>query len=176
MSPRRRSRYVLGVVATVAFLIFFVGLALAVFFLALSGGGRGARETLQTQNRAGRRTVTVVIIGTIAALGVAIPAVVLAYNHGTQSRQATGGLELTHRQQHGRQVFARNCATCHTLAAANAVGKVGPNLDVLRPPYALTMNAINMGRARGNGAMPAQLVTGQDAKDVASFIAVAAGR
>lgn len=163
-------------VATVAFLIFFVGIALAVFFLAMSGGGRGARESLQTQSKGGRRAVTLVIAGTIALLGVAIPAVVLAYNHRTQSRQATGGLKLTHAQQHGRQVFARNCATCHTLAAANAVGKVGPNLDVLRPPYALTMNAIAMGRAQGNGAMPAQLVSGQDAKDVANFIAAAAGR
>ncbi len=176
MTPRRFSRYVPDVVATVVFVLAFVLLALSVFFVAMSGGGRGARDSLQTQKKGGRRLVTVSIFVLIAALGVGIPAVVLGFNANKQSRQAPGGLVLTHRQQHGRQVFARNCATCHTLAAANAVGKVGPNLDILRPPYALTMNAIKLGRARGNGAMPALLVTGQDAKDVASFIAVAAGR
>ena len=29
------------------------------------------------------------------------------------------------------ELFGENCAVCHTLAAANAVGKVGPNLDQL---------------------------------------------
>ena len=30
-------------------------------------------------------------------------------------------------------LFSENCASCHTLAAANATGKVGPNLDDLKP-------------------------------------------
>ena len=29
----------------------------------------------------------------------------------------------------GEKLFADNCATCHTLAAAHATGTVGPNLD-----------------------------------------------
>ena len=68
------------------------------------------------------------------------------------------------------------CATCHTLKASNAVGKVGPNLDVLHPPKGLILDAIANGRARGQGQMPAGLVDGQDAQDVAAYVAAVAGR
>ena len=37
------------------------------------------------------------------------------------------------------------------------------------------LNAIQNGRARGNGQMPAQLYTGQDAEDVAEYVARVAG-
>ena len=84
-------------------------------------------------------------------------------------------VELTSAQVNGRTLFAKNCATCHTLRAVNAVGKVGPNLDQLRPPAPLVLNAIQNGRARGNGQMPADLVAGSDAKDVASFVSAVAG-
>jgi mono/diheme cytochrome c family protein len=53
---------------------------------------------------------------------------------------------------------------------------VGPNLDVLRPPPALTVNAIQQGRARGQGQMPAGLLAGEDAENVANYIAAVAGR
>ena len=58
-------------------------------------------------------------------------------------------------------MFAKYCATCHTLAASNAVGKVGPNLDMLHPPKGLILDAIKNGRARGQGQMPAGLVDGR---------------
>jgi mono/diheme cytochrome c family protein len=73
-------------------------------------------------------------------------------------------------------LFNDKCATCHTLDDAGAVGQVGPNLDELAPPAPLTLNAIQQGRARGRGQMPAQLYDGQDAKDVAAYIALVAGR
>jgi mono/diheme cytochrome c family protein len=101
---------------------------------------------------------------------------VLATNGGNhKSGEAVGGVDLSSAQVNGRKLFAKNCATCHTLRAVNAVGKVGPNLDQLRPPAALVLNAVNTGRARGNGQMPADLVTGQDAKDVAAFVGAVAG-
>ena len=53
---------------------------------------------------------------------------------------------------------------------------MGPNLDQLRPPKALILDAIQKGRARGQGQMPAGLVDGQDAQDVAAFVAAVAGR
>ena len=68
------------------------------------------------------------------------------------------------------------CANCHTLKAANAVAQVGPNLDVRRPNKALVLDAINKGRSAGNGQMAAQLVEGQDAEDVAAFVAKAVGQ
>ena len=88
----------------------------------------------------------------------------------------TRGVDLTEAQVSGRATFAKYCATCHTLAASNAVGKVGPNLDNLHPPKALILDAIAKGRARGSGQMPAGLVAGQDAQDVADYVAAVAGR
>jgi glucose dehydrogenase/cytochrome c2 len=51
----------------------------------------------------------------------------------------------------GRQIFSQNCAACHTLAAANASGTVGPNLDQLHPDVATTKHQVE----NGGGAMPA---------------------
>jgi mono/diheme cytochrome c family protein len=44
------------------------------------------------------------------------------------------------------------------------------------PPEALTLNAIQIGRARGAGNMPAGLVTGSQAEDVASYVTAVAGQ
>ena len=49
------------------------------------------------------------------------------------------------------QLFTDNCANCHTLAAAGASGKVGPNLDQLRPGTDLLVSQIT----NGGGGMPA---------------------
>jgi mono/diheme cytochrome c family protein len=84
--------------------------------------------------------------------------------------------DLTASEQHGRELFGLRCANCHTLKAANAAGAIGPDLDVLRPQKALVLDAIAKGRARGNGQMAAELYTGQDAEDVANFVAKAVGQ
>jgi len=112
----------------------------------------------------------------VVGVGLAVPLWLIIRDNKDVSREALGGVKLTASQEEGRQLFAKNCATCHTLAASGAVGKTGPNLDVMRPPEALTYNAIVVGRARGNGNMPAGLVSGQQAKDVASYINAVAGR
>jgi mono/diheme cytochrome c family protein len=165
------------VIAAIAFIVLFVVLGLIVLFFAFGGGtARGARENLHRQSRAGRRVAGISVAAIIIAFGIAIPVLTGLDNHHSESRQAPGGVDLTAFQQEGRHLFARNCSTCHTLNAANAVGKVGPNLDQLRPPKALVVNAIDMGRARGQGQMPAQLLTGQDVQKVASFVAATAGR
>ena len=46
---------------------------------------------------------------------------------------------------------------------------------VLHPPKGLILDAIAKGRARGQGQMPAGLVDGQDAQDVAAYVAAVAG-
>ena len=74
-----------------------------------------------------------------------------------------------------RELFGLRCANCHTLQAANAIAQVGPNLDQIRPPKALVLDAIENGRARGNGQMAGGLYTGEDAEDVANFVAKAVG-
>jgi len=52
----------------------------------------------------------------------------------------------------GAEVFASaGCASCHTLAAANAKGVTGPNLDDLQPDFDEVRNQV----VNGGGGMPA---------------------
>lgn len=162
-------------IATASFVLAFLLIGATVVFLAFGGNARGARQNLHRQSRASRRATSIALVA-VTAFGVGVPIAVIAANRSNQSRQAPGGVKLTAAQQAGRTVFAQRCSTCHQLASANAVGRVGPNLDVIRPPVALTLNAIQMGRARGRGQMPAGLIDGQDAKNVAAYVAATAGR
>ncbi len=80
-------------------------------------------------------------------------------------------------------MFARSCAVCHSLKAANAVGQTGPNLDIrvgeqvstAAGRKALVLSAISEGRARGLGQMPALLYQGKEAEEIAEFVASVAG-
>jgi mono/diheme cytochrome c family protein len=83
--------------------------------------------------------------------------------------------ELTPLQEKGRELFGQRCRNCHTLKAANATAKIGPNLDAAPRPKALVLDAIEKGRAAGNGNMPAQIYGGEEAEAVAEFVAVATG-
>jgi mono/diheme cytochrome c family protein len=161
-------------IAAAAFVLGFLILGLSVVLTAMRGGPRGAREAMHTQTARGRTTVAGIIAGCALIFGVGIPAAVVAAN-GDKNRQAHGGITLTADQATGRHLFAANCGTCHTLAAAQTSGRVGPNLDDLHPNAGLVLNAIQLGRARGQGQMPAGLLVGQEAKDVASFIQAVAG-
>jgi mono/diheme cytochrome c family protein len=158
--------------AALAFVSFFVAMGLVVL-VAMRGGPRGVRDTLERGRRRPLRASEFAIAGAIALFGLVVPAIVMTSD---QAAAGPGGSTLTDNQQHGRELFNSKCATCHTLADAAAVGRVGPNLDVLAPTEGLTINAINQGRARGQGQMPAQLLDGDDAKDVAQYIAEVAGR
>jgi mono/diheme cytochrome c family protein len=162
-------------VPAASFVIGFVLIGLAVVLVAMRGGPRGAREALHTQGARGRTATTLAIAAVSAAFGIAIPAAVLAEG-GDDDKKARGGVELSASQAEGRRLFTYNCGTCHTLKAANTAGRVGPNLDEMRPPKALTLDAIDKGRARGQGQMPGGLVVGEEAEQVASFIEAVAGR
>jgi mono/diheme cytochrome c family protein len=163
-------------IAALVFVLAFVVLGLTVVSLAFSGGPRGARRARGAPSRAGRHAVVVGTAIGVVGLGGAVPLAVGVVNGNDHAKNAPGGVDLTKAQVSGRAVFAKNCATCHTLKASNAVGKVGPNLDVLHPPKGLILDAIKNGRARGQGQMPAGLVDGQDAQDVAAYVAGVAGR
>ena len=172
--------------ATIVFLAFWVLLALGLFFVAIRGGVGGARATLQTQSRGGRKALGVIFVVLYVGFGVVIPLVFLIGNHANASSQV-GGIRLNAAEKRGRELFGQDCAVCHTLAAANATGKVGPNLDSLKPPASLVLNTINNGCVQnppnnspqaclGNGTMPPQLVEGKDAQDVANFVQKVAGK
>jgi mono/diheme cytochrome c family protein len=157
------------------FVAFWLLLGLTILFIALRGGPRQARATLYGESRRARRAAALVLLVAYLALGVIIPAVVIAAGRG-QEADLKAGKKLNSLEQRGRDVFGKACVQCHTLAAANAIGRIGPNLDELHPPRALVLNAVLNGRARGNGRMPARIVQGRDAQAVAAFVAKVAGQ
>lgn len=166
----------------IAFVIFWVVIALVVFFVAIRGGSRGTGETAASESRLAQRAVTIVVI-VVSAAGLAIPALVLASNAEHKASVAVGGVHLNGQQQTGRELFARTCVVCHTLAAVKSVGRIGPNLDIRvgddipteAGRKALVLSAITEGRARGLGNMPAGLYVGKEAEQVAAFVAAVAG-
>jgi mono/diheme cytochrome c family protein len=83
----------------------------------------------------------------------------------------------------GKDLFVQNCASCHTLADAGTVANVGPNLDTALgwsckqgfaedTIYSVVLGQIDLAQ----GGMPADIVTGQDAVDVAGYVASVAGK
>jgi mono/diheme cytochrome c family protein len=162
--------------ALLVFTVTFVALGLGVLFVALSGGPAGARRRMASQTRRTRRIALFNFILAVLILGFAIPAAVIATVEARNDIPSANVSNLTAAEKHGRELFGRRCAICHTLKAANAVAQVGPNLDERRPTKALALDAIHRGRAQGNGQMAADLVEGKDADDVASFVAKAVGQ
>lgn len=159
--------------ASIIFMSFFVALGLGVFLVAMRGGPRGVRETLERGRVQRLHAGEFALVGLIVIFGFAVPALVLL---GDQAAAGPGGTKLKADVKHGRELFNEKCATCHALGDANAVGRVGPDLDVLAPTEGLTLSAIREGRARGTGQMPAELLDGEDAKDVAAYVSEVADR
>ena len=169
--------------AVLLFAAFWVVLGLGVFFLGVRGGpGAGpGRAPGWRSRRALGWTMAVIYI----AFGVAIPVLIQLGNRANANAQV-GGISLTQAEKRGRELFGQHCALCHTLAAANAAGKVGPNLDVIQPTEQLVLHTILYGCLQnppsgsqeaclGEGTMPADVLQGVDATDVAQFVAKVAG-
>ena len=77
--------------------------------------------------------------------------------------------------ENGKVLFRETCWSCHTLAAVQAGGNTGPNLDTLGVDKQRVLNAIKRG-GTGDGRMPAGLLVGEDADDVATYVAKVAGQ
>jgi cbb3-type cytochrome c oxidase subunit III len=114
----------------------------------------------------------------------------------------TGGLAHGQGDQtSGQKLFQQNCASCHTLAAANAHGTVGPSLDAAfagdrdqgfkessienvvldqirlgSGPVQSGGGPTGAGKTTEEPTMPADIVTGQEAVDVAAYVASVAGQ
>ena len=161
---------------TVIFVLFWVILGLGLLLVALSGGPSGALQQLQSQSRGSRKAATVLFVIALLVLGIGIPLAVISSVEARDDIPEANVSNLTTAEQHGRELFGQRCAQCHTLTASKAVAQVGPNLDQLRPPKALVLDAIKNGRARGSGQMAAGLYAGQDAEDVAAYVAKAVGQ
>jgi plastocyanin len=94
----------------------------------------------------------------------------------------------------GKTLFAEKCGACHTLARAGTTGTAGPNLDeafaqsradglgqstfkgvVYRQILNPNINSqVDPATGKDIASMPAKLVEGQDARDVAAYVAGAA--
>ena len=107
----------------------------------------------------------------VLAIGAVIYAVRADRRVGASS-SGGGHVTLTAQEQQGRALFAQHCGDCHTLAAAEAVGVVGPNLDQLRPTAAMTLATIE----HPPQGMPSGIVRGAGARAVAQFVGAVSGR
>ena len=113
-----------------------------------------------------------------APLGALIVGLVLIAGTGC----GTGGPAKGGNASAGKKLFLTEgrCGSCHTLADAGSKGKVGPNLDdafeaVKSEDYEeSTIRNLVLDQVRfptkGSG-MPANLLRGQDAQDVAAYVA-----
>jgi cbb3-type cytochrome c oxidase subunit III len=96
----------------------------------------------------------------------------------------TGGKAPAHADQaNGAKLFqSSGCAGCHVLAAAGSQGTTGPNLDYAfagakQQGFKLsTIENVVLDQIReANPPMPKNLVKGQDAVDVAAYVAAVSG-
>lgn len=108
-----------------------------------------------------------------------MPAAVLAVGlAGCSLKHQTGNVVQ------GKELFVSKCGSCHTLAHAGTTGTIGPNLD-----YAFAQDRADKfpdNEIQGlvdfqiefpntTGVMPPMLVHGQQAEDVAAYVAKVAG-
>ena len=161
---------------TLIFVLTWVILGLGLLLVALSGGPSGALQRLQSQSRTSRKVAIGFFVVALLVLGVGVPLAVISSVEARDDIPEANVSNLTAAEQHGRELFAQRCTQCHTLAASNAVAQVGPNLDTIRPPKELVLDAIKNGRSRGSGQMAAGLYQGEDAEDVAAYVAKAVGQ
>ncbi|MFL5845754.1 MAG: c-type cytochrome [Solirubrobacteraceae bacterium] len=102
-------------------------------------------------------------------------AAVLAFA-GCSTNESTGDADLVA----GKQMFVQKCGSCHVLNRAGTKGNVGPNLDnAFANPVAegfgesairgMVREQIDL--VRKGSQMPADLVRGDDLRDVAAYVA-----
>jgi mono/diheme cytochrome c family protein len=105
----------------------------------------------------------------------------------------TGGQEVAANLKAGQSLFQTNCGNCHTLYAAGSDGNFAPDLDVLLAEQGVptgpgaadtieatkgrVLNAIDKGvDSTTPGRMPGGILSGEQAQEVAEFVAQTAGR
>ena len=112
------------------------------------------------------------VAGAVVAAGVVLAATACG----------TGGLGAKGDTSNGQKLFVASCGGCHVLAAAGTNGTTGPSLDAAfaedvkegYPPSSIRAVVLDQIRFAVL-PMPANLVKGQDAQDVATYVASVAG-
>lgn len=130
---------------------------------------------------------TFIVFGVVVAvLAVVIPW--LAFRADGDAKN--GPEEVPSSLESGQSLFETNCGACHTLYAAGTDGNFGPDLDELLAPAGpveedaieqlegRVLSAIDDGvdGSTTTGRMPAGIIDGEAAEEVAAFVAATAGR
>ena len=105
-----------------------------------------------------------------------------------RSGEPRGAQAVPARYETGKELFDVNCGTCHTLAAAGTDGNFGPDLDTLLYPTGNDGSSVKATKMRVLGAieqgvdssttpgrMPAGILAGEQAEQVAEFVAAEGG-
>lgn len=160
--------------AAAALIIAFLVLGSGVAFVAFSGGPGRARHAYLT---GGSRFFKIALPLIYLGIGIVVPALVIANGNSKEGGSGTlANVSPTTIQAKGKQLFRQTCASCHSLAAVNARGVTGPNLDQIgEVTQARVLSAIRIG-GTGDKRMPAGLLSGANAKAVAAFVSSVAGR
>jgi cytochrome c551 len=162
------------------FLIPWILIGIGVLFIAFSGGPGQARQAYLTRGSiAFKITMVVIYLG----VGIAVPAIILSNRQDAEgATNKTRTVEASDQLQKGKTLFRSTCASCHTLAAVNARGVTGPDLDRIglnagsrQASETRVLSAIKIG-GTGQGRMPSGLLQGQNAQQVAAYVASVAGR
>jgi mono/diheme cytochrome c family protein len=129
---------------------------------ASSGGGGGAPTTT-----GGQTTST----GTESTPTTGTESTPTTSTGAETTPPAEGGQDAA---AQGKQIFTTNCAGCHTLGDANASGRVGPNLDDLKPDEQQVQQKVEA----GGGGMPSFRGQLQDDEisAVAQYVSSVAGQ
>ena len=123
-----------------------------------------------------------IVFGLFAVLCVlVIPFIAL----GKEGDENSGAVQVASQDTDAKDMFATNCGTCHTLAAAGTDGVVGPDLDQLLVPSGTNTAQLyegNAGRVMNavlcglGGRMPKGILEEEEAQKVAQFVAAYAGQ
>ena len=113
------------------------------------------------------------IIAVVLAVLVVAAAGCGGDDDGGAATTAATTAETTEGGADGAAVFASNCSTCHTLAAAGSEGTTGPNLDDLMPDKETVEAQVRS----GGGGMPAfeGQLSDAEIEAVATYVSESAG-
>lgn len=121
------------------------------------------------------------VFTSFAILALLLAVVIPLWAHSKNGSSSASPASVASTDEHAKELFQTNCGSCHTLAKAGTDGIVGPNLDErLAGTTGITvdpsrvLNPILNGF--GEGAMPAGILQGQQAEEVADFVARNAGQ
>jgi mono/diheme cytochrome c family protein len=91
-------------------------------------------------------------LAVLVVFGVVITLVALTRTRG-------GSTTVVGDPMRGRALFKGYCTECHALRAVGSTARFGPNLDIMKPTYAMVVRQIVTGGTQGAGLPPTVRLT-----------------